>query len=238
MYDPIAPYSDAITTYMKYYKATNLAYILHFTRLDATSATFKNINRSGFRLEYTLANSATGEVGIRFKKALTNPTQVSGVLESMAKEAENALALEPSSFTKSRAKKSGTASSNTPEHAMIPLDFFRWPWIVHIVWVLLFLGGLSIMSDASDTTLGYFSYQAVKWRNATGSLPILILHRLLLLTHVFECLITVKTVIQADIFGPLNIFKWAFSALVFGYTSMKELNKHLRVAQELRSKQE
>lgn len=117
MSDPIAPHSAPISAYMSvhegnhlvtilrkklhelivtyYLTATNLAYVRYFGKINnATKATFKSLDSRSFTLDYQQANSnETHQIAIPFKIPLEKRDDIRPVLESMAKEAEEALGL-------------------------------------------------------------------------------------------------------------------------------------------------
>ncbi|ORE19877.1 hypothetical protein BCV71DRAFT_176848 [Rhizopus microsporus] len=101
MTDPIAPHSPSISAYMSAHEATNLAYVRYFGKVDqATKATFKSISSTQFTVEYITTDGTEGTVSIPFKTPLTKREDIRPVLESMAKEAEDALGLVKRIFPK------------------------------------------------------------------------------------------------------------------------------------------
>ncbi|KAI8367967.1 hypothetical protein EDC96DRAFT_505927 [Choanephora cucurbitarum] len=93
MADPIALHSGPISAYMSVHEATNLAYVKYFGHVEAaTKATFKSINAHHFVLDYQLPNDTQlYQSIIPFPTPLQDRAQIRPVLESMAKEAEEAL---------------------------------------------------------------------------------------------------------------------------------------------------
>jgi hypothetical protein len=71
-----------------------MAYVRHFANIDnVKTATFHNIESTGFRVNYETTDGISGQAFITFNTPLTRREDIRPVLEEMAKEAEEALGL-------------------------------------------------------------------------------------------------------------------------------------------------
>ncbi|CAO3702400.1 unnamed protein product [Rhizopus stolonifer] len=238
MSDPILPHSPSISAYMSVHEATNLAYVRYFGQLEASTATFKSINSTQFTLDYTLSNGITGELSIPFQTPLTDRQQIRPVLESMAKEAEEALGL-PSSLTgppplKAIAK-AMMATPYTPENPSVPLDTFYLPRPFFMITLGFGMGALGLLSYASDDYLKrQFPNQVLEFRHTIGQSLIRRVMDVIWAVHALEGMYVLTSCLRRGWYGPINIFKWIASTLVFGYSSVQQLKKHAKDVYEFK----
>ncbi|KAG1455228.1 hypothetical protein G6F46_008262 [Rhizopus delemar] len=234
MSDPILPHSPSISAYMSVHEvATNLAYVRYFGQVDqATKATFKSLNARQFTLDYTLSDGTTGQVSIPFKTPLTDRQEVRPVLESMAKEAEDALGL-PSSLSgpppfKAIAK-AMMATAYTPENPTVPLDSFYMPRPIPMLMIGFGMGATALFAYASDDYLKrQFPIQIFELRKMIGqSLSRRVMDSILVI-HVVECAYALATCLRRGWYGPVNTIKWVVSTFIFGIGSMRQLKQHAK----------
>ncbi|CEI92494.1 hypothetical protein RMCBS344292_06750 [Rhizopus microsporus] len=233
MTDPIAPHSPSISAYMSAHEATNLAYVRYFGKVDqATKATFKSISSTQFTVEYITTDGTEGTVSIPFKTPLTKREDIRPVLESMAKEAEDALGL-PSSLSgppplKAIAK-AMMASVYTPSEPLVPLDSFYLPRPAAMISVGLALGTGALLAYSSDAYLKrQFPAQVMEIRNTIGQKQLRSIMNVAIAIHTLETIYTFITCWRRGWYGPINTAKWLMSTFIFGFGSLQQLKQHAK----------
>lgn len=234
--DPIAPHSASISAYMSVHEATNLAYVKYFGKKNnATKATFKSLDSTGFTVEYTVENKEKGEIYIPFQKVLTKREEIRPVLESMAKEAEEALGW-PSSLSgpppfKAIAKAivASTMDIYTPNQPQVPLNSFYLPSIGSMMAEGVLLGSVAIMSTTTDNYLRrQFPAQVLTMRNTVGLQLMKKIGTGLVCLHVAAGAYTLISCYRRGWYNTVNTIKWTISSLIFGAASLGQFKKHAK----------
>ncbi|KAI8377926.1 uncharacterized protein BYT42DRAFT_572203 [Radiomyces spectabilis] len=240
--DPIAQHSGPISAYMKGHTGANLAYARYFGGIDnAVSASFESLTSQGFTVSYVLPDSTQGEVFIRFAQPLSKREDIRIVLEAMAKEAEEALGM-PSSLNGpppiAALMKAQMAEENEPvvrpnpvygEADNVPRDVF---FPAHMFWQVAIAAGMAgtaTLTYASDAFLArQFPSFVLQLRRTIGHDVIRVLWTIACTAHISQGILALYLCVKRGWYHPVNIAKWTFSTLLYGYASTKKLLKHGR----------
>ncbi|KAI8086482.1 uncharacterized protein BX664DRAFT_360006 [Halteromyces radiatus] len=235
--DPIAQHSISISAYMSGHTNANLAYVRYFgKKKSAIKANFKSLDAYGFTIEYDTPEEQGLETVIPWPTSssppLTTRDQVRPLLESMAKEAEEALGM-PSSLQgpppiqamlKAQAleetERQKEYERQRKRDVFYHADRF---WQIPIILGMCHLGYLAARSRIETGP-----WYAAQIQQIIGLHVIQWMWSISVGLHVGESLIACGICLHRGWYSSGNILRWTISTFFFGFASLSKLLKHGR----------
>ncbi|KAI8340770.1 hypothetical protein BC941DRAFT_418135 [Chlamydoabsidia padenii] len=235
--ETFAEHSHYISAYMSGHEGANLAYVRYFGRkAGATKATFKSLDAYGFTIEY----DTTQETGLTTvipwpSSPLKTREQIRPLLESMAKEAEEALGM-PSSLNgpppiqamlkAQNAQEARWAEQQKLVEQQKARDVFYHASLGWQVPIILGMCNLGYLAARSRVETG--PWWAAQIQQALGLTLIKWTWYISVGLHVGEAVIALGICLNRGWYSAANTAKWTISTFLFGFASMTKLLQHAK----------